>query len=200
MILDMKNMWPWPNMPNIALCSYVILEAVQRLILANRSKRPSKELKCYSKALHELFKAVANHPDQWVCWDYSYKYRFSCLWWVFCLDQNTLLSLLRLGSDRSLHGSNEDLSGDSTAAPLQDSQVLFTETGVCERERYRSPVFVLSEVEELTTDHLHSKLKVADAEIISGLLLPRENPFEAWSLWYDCSFKMNYLTWSWIIK
>ncbi|KAA8588279.1 hypothetical protein FQN60_001473 [Etheostoma spectabile] len=74
-------------------------EAVQRLTLANRSKRPSKELKCYSKALHELFKAVTNHPDQFV-------------------------------SDHGLDGSNEDLSGDSTAAPLQDSQVLFTETDV----------------------------------------------------------------------
>uniref|UniRef100_UPI0037E732A4 coiled-coil domain-containing protein 138-like n=1 Tax=Semicossyphus pulcher TaxID=241346 RepID=UPI0037E732A4 len=74
-------------------------EAIQRLILANRSKRPTKELKCYSKALYELFKAVTNHPDHF-------------------------------GSDRSPHGSNEDLSGDSTAAPLQDSQVLFTETDV----------------------------------------------------------------------
>ncbi|XP_070771359.1 coiled-coil domain-containing protein 138-like [Enoplosus armatus] len=74
-------------------------EAVQRLIVANRSKQPSIELKCYSKALHELFKAVTNHPDQF-------------------------------GSDRSLHGSNEDLSGDFTAAPLHDSQVLFTETDV----------------------------------------------------------------------
>ncbi|KAF1382407.1 hypothetical protein PFLUV_G00143470 [Perca fluviatilis] len=74
-------------------------EAVQRLTLANRAKRPSKELKCYSKALHELFKAVTNHPDQFV-------------------------------SDHGLHGSNEDLIGESTAAPLQDSQVLFTETDV----------------------------------------------------------------------
>ncbi|XP_070694259.1 coiled-coil domain-containing protein 138-like [Pempheris klunzingeri] len=72
-------------------------EAAQRLILANRSKRRSTELKCYSKALQDLFKAVANHPDQ-------------------------------LGGDRSPHGSNEDLSGHFTAAPLQDSQVLFTET------------------------------------------------------------------------
>ncbi|XP_041807282.1 coiled-coil domain-containing protein 138-like [Chelmon rostratus] len=74
-------------------------DAVQRLVLTNRSQQPSKELKCYSKALHELFKAVTSHPDQF-------------------------------GSDRCLHGSNEDLSGDSTAAPLQDSQVLFTETDV----------------------------------------------------------------------
>ncbi|XP_038576193.1 coiled-coil domain-containing protein 138-like isoform X1 [Micropterus salmoides] len=66
-------------------------EAVQRLILASRSKQPSKEFKCYSKALHELFNAVTNHPDQF-------------------------------GSDCSLHGSNEDLSGDS--------QVLYTETDV----------------------------------------------------------------------
>ncbi|XP_076603338.1 coiled-coil domain-containing protein 138 [Chaetodon auriga] len=74
-------------------------DAVQRLILTNRLKQPSKELKGYSKALHELFKAVTSHPDQFA-------------------------------SDHSLHGSNEDLSGDSTAAPLQDSQVLFTETDV----------------------------------------------------------------------
>ncbi|XP_049905813.1 coiled-coil domain-containing protein 138-like isoform X1 [Epinephelus moara] len=73
--------------------------AVHRLILANRSKQPRKELKGYSKALHELFKAVSNHPDQFGC-------------------------------DRGLHGSNEDLSGDSTAAALQDSQVLLTETDV----------------------------------------------------------------------
>ncbi|KAK5861299.1 hypothetical protein PBY51_022706 [Eleginops maclovinus] len=57
-------------------------EAIRQNILVNRSKRPSKELKSYSKALRELFKAVSNHPDQ-------------------------------LGSDRGLHGSNEDLSGDS---------------------------------------------------------------------------------------
>ncbi|XP_044073639.1 coiled-coil domain-containing protein 138-like [Siniperca chuatsi] len=74
-------------------------EAVQRLIVANRSNPTSKELKCYSKALHELFKAVTNHPDQF-------------------------------GSDHSLRGSNQDLSGDFTAAPLHDSQVLFTETDV----------------------------------------------------------------------
>nr|XP_033472899.1 coiled-coil domain-containing protein 138-like [Epinephelus lanceolatus] len=73
--------------------------AVHRLILANRSKQPRKELKGYNKALHELFKAVSNHPDQFGC-------------------------------DRGLHGSNEDLSGDSTAAALQDSQVLLTETDV----------------------------------------------------------------------
>ncbi|XP_029315230.1 coiled-coil domain-containing protein 138 [Cottoperca gobio] len=74
-------------------------EAFRQLILVNRSKRPSKELKCYSKALHELIKAVSNHPCQF-------------------------------GSDHDLHDSNEDLSGDSTATPLQDSQVLFTETDV----------------------------------------------------------------------
>ncbi|XP_042350930.1 coiled-coil domain-containing protein 138-like [Plectropomus leopardus] len=74
-------------------------EAAQRLLLASRSKQPTKELKCYSKALHELFKAVTNHPNQF-------------------------------GSDRGLHGSSEDLSEDSNAAPLQDSQVLFTETDV----------------------------------------------------------------------
>ncbi|XP_026233214.1 coiled-coil domain-containing protein 138 isoform X2 [Anabas testudineus] len=39
-------------------------EAVQRQVLARRSNQASKELKCYSKALHELFKAVTNHPDQ----------------------------------------------------------------------------------------------------------------------------------------
>ncbi|KAM9347761.1 coiled-coil domain-containing protein 138 [Symphorus nematophorus] len=85
-------------------------EAVQRLILSSRSKRPSKELKYYNTALHELFKAVTNHPDQF-------------------------------GSDCSLHvnGSNEDLSGDSTDAPLQDSQVLFTETGACVRANVTLP-------------------------------------------------------------
>lgn len=31
----------------------------------------------------------------------------------------------------SLHGSNKDLSADSTVVPLQESQVLFTETGMC---------------------------------------------------------------------
>ncbi|XP_040912312.1 coiled-coil domain-containing protein 138-like isoform X2 [Toxotes jaculatrix] len=36
----------------------------------------------------------------------------------------------QFGSDHSLHGSNEDLGGDFAAAPLQDSQVLFTETDV----------------------------------------------------------------------
>ncbi|XP_040005391.1 coiled-coil domain-containing protein 138-like isoform X2 [Xiphias gladius] len=74
-------------------------EAAQRPILGHRSKRSSKELKCYSKALNELFKAVTSHPEQF-------------------------------GSDHTLHGSNEDLSGDFTPAPLQDSQVLFTETDV----------------------------------------------------------------------
>ncbi|XP_023144175.1 coiled-coil domain-containing protein 138 isoform X2 [Amphiprion ocellaris] len=74
-------------------------EALQRLILAHRSKQPSKELKSYSDALRELFKAVTNCPD-------------------------------RLGTDHSLHDSEEDLSADSTAVPLQDSQVLFTETDV----------------------------------------------------------------------
>lgn len=43
---------------------FTILEAVQRLICANGSKRPSKVLKSYDKALHELFKAVTHHPDQ----------------------------------------------------------------------------------------------------------------------------------------
>ncbi|XP_051259912.1 coiled-coil domain-containing protein 138 [Dicentrarchus labrax] len=61
---------------------------------ARRSTQPRKELKCYSKALDELFTAVASHPDQF-------------------------------GSDLY-----EDLSGDFTAAPLQDSQLLFTETDV----------------------------------------------------------------------
>ncbi|CAI5656409.1 unnamed protein product [Oreochromis niloticus] len=67
----------------------------QRLVLTGGSKELSKELKCYNRALHELFKAVANHPEH-------------------C----------------SLHGSNEDLSADSTVVPLQESQVLFTETDV----------------------------------------------------------------------
>ncbi|XP_074515768.1 coiled-coil domain-containing protein 138 [Sebastes fasciatus] len=74
-------------------------ESLRRLMLTNRSKRPSKELRCYSRALHELFKAVTNHPDQF-------------------------------GSDRGLHGSNEDLSGDSIAGPFQDYQVLLSETDV----------------------------------------------------------------------
>ncbi|XP_063355072.1 coiled-coil domain-containing protein 138-like isoform X2 [Pelmatolapia mariae] len=65
----------------------------QRLVLTGGSKELSKELKCYNRALHELFKAVANHPEH-------------------------------------LHGSNEDLSADSTVVPLQESQVLFTETDV----------------------------------------------------------------------
>ncbi|XP_039884268.1 coiled-coil domain-containing protein 138-like isoform X3 [Simochromis diagramma] len=65
----------------------------QRLVLTGGSK----ELKCYNRALHELFKAVANHPEQHSC---------------------------------SLHGNNEDLSADSTVVPLQESQVLFTETDV----------------------------------------------------------------------
>ncbi|XP_053295961.1 coiled-coil domain-containing protein 138 isoform X3 [Pleuronectes platessa] len=74
-------------------------EAIQGLILSHRPRQQSKELKCYSKALNELFKAVTNHPEQF-------------------------------GSDdNSLHGSNEDLSEDFAAAPLQDSQ-LFTETDV----------------------------------------------------------------------
>lgn len=63
----------------------------QRLVLTGGSK----ELKCYNRALHELFKAVANHSEH-------------------C----------------SLHGNNEDLSADSTVVPLQESQVLFTETDV----------------------------------------------------------------------
>ncbi|XP_060945258.1 LOW QUALITY PROTEIN: coiled-coil domain-containing protein 138-like [Limanda limanda] len=74
-------------------------EAVQGLILSHRPRQQSKELKCYSKALNELFKAVTNHPEQF-------------------------------GSDHnSLHESNEDLSEDFAADPLQDSQ-LFTETDV----------------------------------------------------------------------
>ncbi|XP_039456463.1 coiled-coil domain-containing protein 138 isoform X3 [Oreochromis aureus] len=67
----------------------------QRLVLTGGSKELSKDLKCYNRALHELFKAVANHPEH-------------------C----------------SLHGSNEDLSADSTVVPLQESQMLFTETDV----------------------------------------------------------------------
>ncbi|XP_018557182.1 coiled-coil domain-containing protein 138 isoform X1 [Lates calcarifer] len=42
----------------------------------------------------------------------------------------SIVSSLRFGNDHSLHGSNEDLSGDLAAAPLQDSLVLFTETDV----------------------------------------------------------------------
>lgn len=41
------------------------------------------------------------------------------------------LFFLRFGSDHSLNGSDQDLSGDCAAAPFQDSQGLFTETGVC---------------------------------------------------------------------
>ncbi|KAI9538256.1 hypothetical protein NQZ68_016265 [Dissostichus eleginoides] len=63
------------------------------------TKRPSKELKSYSKALYELFEAVSNNPDQF-------------------------------GSDRGLHGSNQDLRGVSAGSPLQYSQALFTETDV----------------------------------------------------------------------
>nr|XP_046259922.1 coiled-coil domain-containing protein 138-like isoform X2 [Scatophagus argus] len=87
------------NLPSEDIICGASDETVQRLILASRPKRPSKELECYNKALQELFKAVANHPDQ------------------FC-------------SDHSLNGSNQDLSGDSAAAPLQDSHGLFTETDV----------------------------------------------------------------------
>ncbi|XP_047457131.1 coiled-coil domain-containing protein 138-like isoform X2 [Mugil cephalus] len=36
----------------------------------------------------------------------------------------------QFASDHSLHGSNVDLSADSTVVPLQDSQLLFTETDV----------------------------------------------------------------------
>ncbi|XP_054471602.1 coiled-coil domain-containing protein 138-like [Anoplopoma fimbria] len=95
--LQRRKQLPPPE--DIDITSATSDEAVQRLILANRSKRPSKELKCYSKALHELFKAVTNHPDQF-------------------------------GSDHGLHGSNEDLSGDSTAALLQDSPLHLTDTDV----------------------------------------------------------------------
>ncbi|XP_075965024.1 coiled-coil domain-containing protein 138 [Anarhichas minor] len=95
--LERRKQLPPPE--DIDVASGTSDEAVRRLSLANRSNRPSKELKCYSEALHELFKAVANHPDQF-------------------------------GRDRGLHDSNEDLSGDSAAAPLQDSQVHLTETDV----------------------------------------------------------------------
>ncbi|XP_056288115.1 coiled-coil domain-containing protein 138-like [Pseudoliparis swirei] len=74
-------------------------ETVQRFILVNRFKRPSNELKCYSKALRELVKAVTNHPDQF-------------------------------GSDGGLQSSNDDLSGDSATAPLQESPLHLTETDV----------------------------------------------------------------------
>lgn len=49
----------------------------------------------------------------------------------YCALDKICLSFLRLGSDHSLNGSNQDLSGDCLAAPFQDSQGLFTETGVC---------------------------------------------------------------------
>ncbi|KAL6100646.1 ccdc138 [Pungitius sinensis] len=74
-------------------------EAAQRCIRVSRSKRPARELKCYSSALRELLKAVTNHPDQF-------------------------------GSDHGLQVSNVDLSGDSTAALLQDSHMHLTETDV----------------------------------------------------------------------
>uniref|UniRef100_A0A3Q2ZQM8 Coiled-coil domain containing 138 n=1 Tax=Kryptolebias marmoratus TaxID=37003 RepID=A0A3Q2ZQM8_KRYMA len=74
-------------------------EAQQRIILAHRPKQPKNELRIYHEALHELFKAVTEHPDQF-------------------------------DSDCSLHRSNSDLSLTSTEEPLQDSQVLFTETDV----------------------------------------------------------------------
>nr|XP_043875335.1 coiled-coil domain-containing protein 138-like isoform X2 [Solea senegalensis] len=38
--------------------------ALQRLILAHTSRRPRRELKCFSKALNELFIAVTAHPKQ----------------------------------------------------------------------------------------------------------------------------------------
>ncbi|XP_065818687.1 coiled-coil domain-containing protein 138 [Labrus bergylta] len=79
--------------------SGTINEAVQRLTFANRSKHPIKEMKCYSKALHELFKAVKYHPDHF-------------------------------SSDRISLGSDEDLSEDSIAGQIQDSQELLTETDV----------------------------------------------------------------------
>lgn len=40
-----------------------------------------------------------------------------------------IVPFLRFNSDHSVHGSYEDLSGGLTAAALQDSQVVFTETG-----------------------------------------------------------------------
>ncbi|XP_068185964.1 coiled-coil domain-containing protein 138-like isoform X2 [Antennarius striatus] len=38
-------------------------EEAPKDILVNMPKRPSKELECYEKALHELLKAVANRPE-----------------------------------------------------------------------------------------------------------------------------------------
>ncbi|XP_029386824.1 coiled-coil domain-containing protein 138 [Echeneis naucrates] len=72
---------------------------IGELILGHRRKQSSKEWKCNSKALNELFTAVTNHPEQ-------------------------------SSSGYNLHGSNEDLSGNITAAPFQHSQVLLTETDV----------------------------------------------------------------------
>lgn len=60
MILDMNKY----DLLSLTLLMIIILEAVQRLVLGNRSKQTSKELKCYNKALHELFKAVTSHPQQ----------------------------------------------------------------------------------------------------------------------------------------
>lgn len=74
---------------------------------------------------------------------------FPCLsdFLVLCIDLNVSLSVLRFGRDGGLQSSNDDLSGDSAAAPLQDSPLHLTETGACcdVRGRYRSPAFVLSE-------------------------------------------------------
>ncbi|XP_068593557.1 coiled-coil domain-containing protein 138-like [Cebidichthys violaceus] len=91
--LERRKQLPSPE--DVDVASGTSDEAAQRLISADRSNRPSRELKCYGEALHELFRAVTNHPDQF-------------------------------GSDPGL----QDLSGDSAAAPLHDSQVLLTETDV----------------------------------------------------------------------
>ncbi|XP_033990076.1 coiled-coil domain-containing protein 138-like isoform X1 [Trematomus bernacchii] len=90
--LERKKQFPSPEDISIGRSE----EAVRQNML---TKRPSKELKSYSKALYELFEAVSNNSDQF-------------------------------GSDRGLHGSNQDLRGVSAGSPLQYSQALFTETDV----------------------------------------------------------------------
>ncbi|XP_034092774.1 coiled-coil domain-containing protein 138-like isoform X2 [Gymnodraco acuticeps] len=90
--LERRKQFPSPEDISIGRSE----EAVRQNML---TKRPSKELKSYSKALYELFEAVSNNPDQF-------------------------------GSDRGLHGSNQDLRGVSAGSPLQYSQALFTETDV----------------------------------------------------------------------
>lgn len=80
---------------------FFFLDFAQRLVLTGGSK----ELKCYNRALHELFKTFEQN---------LYVVVFGLIW-----------------HSCSLHGNNEDLSADSTVVPLQESQVLFTEMGMC---------------------------------------------------------------------